>query len=119
MSDLPPWVRHTKRTLPKKNGLTCAGLFAGCGGLDLGAAMAGFEPVYAADNDSKAVLTYRNNVSIHAECIDLSKSEISPVAKGVDLLLGGPPCQGFSSAGPKKKDDPRNKLLNHYLEYVK
>jgi len=119
MSDLPPWVRHTKRTLPRKNGLTCAGLFAGCGGLDLGAAMAGFELVYAADSDSTAVSTYSNNVSPYAECIDLSKSEISPVAKGVDLLLGGPPCQGFSSAGPKKKEDPRNKLWNHYLEYVK
>ncbi len=119
MTDLPPWVRHTKRTLPKKNGLSCAGLFAGCGGLDLGAVMAGFEPVYAADSDSIAVSSYRNNVSPHAECIDLSKSEISSVAKGVDLLLGGPPCQGFSSAGPKKKEDPRNKLWNHYLEYVK
>jgi DNA (cytosine-5)-methyltransferase 1 len=87
--------------------------------LDLGAALAGFETIYAADSDPVAISTYRNNVSPHAECIDLSISKISSTAKGVDLLLGGPPCQGFSSAGPKKKEDPRNKLWNHYLEYVK
>ena len=119
MSELPDWVRLKRRTISKGNGLTCAGLFAGCGGLDLGAAIAGFETIYAADSDPIAVATYMTNVSANAECIDLSISEISPVAKGVDLLLGGPPCQGFSSAGPKKKEDPRNKLWNHYLEYVK
>jgi DNA (cytosine-5)-methyltransferase 1 len=81
--------------------------------------MAGFEPVYAADSDPIAIETYKNNVSPHAECLDLSNSAISHACDGVDLLLGGPPCQGFSSAGPKRKDDPRNKLWSHYLEYVK
>jgi DNA (cytosine-5)-methyltransferase 1 len=119
MKDLPQWVRQTKRALPKKNGLTCAGLFAGCGGLDLGAALAGFETVYAADSDPVAVSTYKRNVSPQAECIDLSTSKISNVANGVDLLLGGPPCQGFSSAGPKQASDPRNKLWSHYLDYVR
>ena len=119
MSKLPSWVRTRSRTFPRRNGLTCAGLFSGCGGLDLGAKMAGFEPVYAADSDAIAITTYKNNVSPRAECVDLSISAISSAASGVDLLLGGPPCQGFSSAGPKRKDDPRNKLWSHYLEYVK
>ena len=118
MSDLPKWVRSTQRRLPKNGKLTLAGLFSGCGGLDLGGRLAGFVPVYAADHDEMAVSTYVANVDKNAECVDLAVSPITKVAEGVDLLLGGPPCQGFSSAGPKKAGDPRNKLWQHYLEYV-
>ena len=119
MSDLPKWVRAKRRTVPPPKRLTFAGLFSGCGGLDLGGVLAGFTPVYSADHDAVAVETYIANIDKRAECIDLTVSSITKIAAGVDLLLGGPPCQGFSSAGPKNKDDPRNKLWQRYLEYVR
>ena len=118
MNDLPRWVRARRKRLPKPGGMTFAGLFSGCGGLDLGSILAGFQPVYAADHDSIAVDTYNSNIGDHAECVDLAESAIPDNASGVDLLLGGPPCQGFSSAGPKNTEDPRNQLWRHYLEYV-
>ncbi len=120
MSELPKWVRAKQRRFPRRKNLSFAGLFSGCGGLDLGAILAGLEPVYAADHDLTAVQTYRKNIGTHAQCVDLVQSTIAPEEfKGVDLLLGGPPCQGFSSAGPKNAQDPRNKLWEHYLEYVR
>lgn len=119
MSDLPKWVRAKRKGFPKGKNLSFAGLFSGCGGLDLGAILAGLKPVYAADHDAVAVGTYLKNIGNHADCVDLARSAISPEFAGLDLLLGGPPCQGFSSAGPKKAQDPRNKLWLHYLEYVR
>ncbi len=119
MSDLPKWVRAKRKGVPKGGRLSFAGLFSGCGGLDLGAILAGLKPVYAADHDALAVQTYLKNIGDHAHCVDLARSAISRKFCGVDLLLGGPPCQGFSSAGPKDAQDPRNKLWQHYLEYVR
>lgn len=118
MSDLPKWVRAKRKRIPKGQNLNFAGLFSGCGGLDLGAILAGLKPVYAADHDSLAIQTYQRNIGGHADCVDLERSTIRPEFEGIDLLLGGPPCQGFSSAGPKNTEDPRNKLWQHYLEYV-
>jgi DNA (cytosine-5)-methyltransferase 1 len=118
MSDLPKWVRAKRKGFPKENNISFAGLFSGCGGLDLGAILAGLKPVCAADHDAVAVETYLKNIGHHAHCVDLARSDISPGFAGIDLLLGGPPCQGFSSAGPKDSQDPRNKLWQHYLEYV-
>lgn len=115
---MPEWVTVKEKPNFEFGKLTFAGLFSGCGGLDLGGMLAGFQPVYAADFDAIAIETYRNNLGNHAECIDLSKSNINPNVSGIDLLLGGPPCQGFSSAGPKNSTDPRNKLWLNYLEYV-
>jgi DNA (cytosine-5)-methyltransferase 1 len=119
MSDLPKWVRSKRKRFPKPKNLSFAGLFSGCGGLDLGAILAGLKPVYAADHDAVAVDTYIKNIGSHAHHVDLAQSIISREFEGVDLLLGGPPCQGFSSAGPKNAEDPRNKLWQNYLEYVR
>jgi DNA (cytosine-5)-methyltransferase 1 len=96
--------------------LTAVGLFSGCGGFDLGASLAGFDLKGAFDNDPIAIETYRRNVSPHAEVLDLSVEEVSHSSNSVDLILGGPPCQGFSSAGPKKASDERNGL---WLSYVR
>jgi hypothetical protein len=94
---------------------TLVSLFCGCGGFDLGAISAGFDPLLAIDNDPIAIETYRANVSPNAVLRDLHSLETTPFPSNVDLLLGGPPCQGFSSAGPKKANDPRNKLWTAYL----
>ena len=90
-------------------------LFCGCGGFDVGAIRAGFVPVLAADNDSVAVETYRRNISADVVNCDLAEPASLVFPQNVDLVIGGPPCQGFSSAGPKNKDDPRNKLWAAYL----
>ncbi len=118
MTNLPVWVRSKTKSIKATKNITFAGLFCGCGGLDLGAMIAGLEPIYSADNDPVAVETYRQNLGPHIECVDLAKSRIPKNSRHVDLILGGPPCQGFSSAGPKLKDDPRNLLWQSYLDYV-
>ncbi len=94
-------------------------LFSGCGGLDLGARQAGFETVLAIDHDATAIDTYKRNISSDAIVADLTNSSSIALPNNIDLLIGGPPCQGFSSAGPKRSDDPRNKLWGAYLEVLK
>ena len=76
MSDLPEWVRAKQKKLPFTNGYSFAGLFSGCGGLDLGALLAGFKPVYAADYDPVAVETYQKNIGEHVHCVDLANTTI-------------------------------------------
>jgi DNA (cytosine-5)-methyltransferase 1 len=119
MNKLPAWVRKKSRGDLPASALSFAGLFSGCGGMDLGASLAGFSWIYSADNDPSAVASYKRNVDKKIELVELSCSAIDHSLRGVDLLLGGPPCQGFSSAGPKNADDPRNKQWHHYLEYVR
>jgi DNA (cytosine-5)-methyltransferase 1 len=97
---------------------TAIGLFCGCGGMDLGAEQAGFETVFAADADPLAVETYNMNLKGRAHVRDLSQPFAHLLPRDVDLLLGGPPCQGFSSAGSKDSADPRNQLWRAYLDAV-
>lgn len=85
-------------------------LFSGCGGLDLGFVEAGYSCAAAYDFDPSAVETHRLNFGAIAELRDLSKTEID-VPHEVAVLVAGPPCQGFSTAGLRKLDDPRNALL--------
>ncbi len=94
-------------------------LFSGCGGLDLGARQAGIETVLAIDNDAIAIDTYKRNISNDAIVADLTNITSLALPSNIDLLIGGPPCQGFSSAGPKRADDPRNKLWGAYLQVLK
>jgi DNA (cytosine-5)-methyltransferase 1 len=85
--------------------------------MDYGAMLAGFELVAASDRDEIAIETYRRNVSPNATVADMATAP-PVIPRGVDLLLGGPPCQGFSSAGPKRDNDPRNSLWTTYLALV-
>lgn len=103
-------------------------LFAGAGGLSLGATLAGHSVVAAVDNEPAAVRAHNLNASGDAAFVaDLGDDtsarrawrEAAMRASGsVDLLVGGPPCQGFSTAGKALKNDPRNKLLWSYVEAV-
>lgn len=87
-------------------------LFSGCGGFDLGFLQAGFKCISAFDNDSTAVDVYRKNLDSSINLHDLTSGCISygPYNK-VDIVIAGPPCQGFSTAGKRLLDDPRNSLL--------
>ena len=98
-------------------------LFAGAGGLSLGLHWAGFEVVSAVERDSWAATTYASNHLrtrvVQADITSLSDDALSDLGgqARVDLLAAGPPCQGFSVAGPTVKDplDPRNSLFMELL----
>ncbi|MEK5231921.1 DNA cytosine methyltransferase [Lysinibacillus sp. FSL K6-0232] len=126
----------------KTDKVNVIGLFAGAGGLDLGVELAGldvvigknktdsvlsnyadfnrvreksiFHHLYVNDIFKEALETYRHNfpngVLIHLQ--DIRKVKDFPTA---DVVLGGPPCPGFSEAGPRLVDDPRNFLYIHYI----
>lgn len=87
-------------------------LFSGCGGLDLGFSDAGFEGVLSVDIDDAALLVHSANFKHPVSKLDLTKElpRLDPAVE-IDVLLAGSPCQGFSTAGLRKVDDPRNSLL--------
>jgi DNA (cytosine-5)-methyltransferase 1 len=106
---------------------TTIDLFCGAGGLTEGFRRAGFECVLANDIDQQAIQTFQHN---HADVICLTKDiqEISTSdfecligtkTTRVDVLCGGPPCQGFSLAGLRFTDDPRNKLFLDFVRVAK
>lgn len=93
--------------------LRFASLFSGCGGLDYGFIKAGFRCVAAFDNDKDAVASYKRNIGDHIHQYDLSSVDRAIIDRvaGVDVLIAGPPCQGFSTAGKNLLNDARNSLL--------
>lgn len=98
-------------------------LFAGAGGCSLGFKQAGFDIIYATDFDKSAIETYKTNFSeTQVEYKDIVQIDFDSllqdlsISKGeIDVLIGGPPCQGFSTAGSRFWDDPRNHLLKQYV----
>ena len=98
---------------------TVIDLFAGCGGLSVGFRQEGFEPILAVEWDRRAAATYAANFGedhvIPGDIAEVTDSEI-PRA---DLIIGGPPCQGFSNLGLKRLDDARNRLWREYVRFVR
>jgi DNA (cytosine-5)-methyltransferase 1 len=95
---------------------TAISLYSGAGGLDLGFIGAGFDVVWANDADPFAVRTYNANVGEHAVCGDVLRVLVPAVSP--DVVIGGPPCQGFSVIGRMRADDPRSRHVFHFLEVV-
>ena len=100
---------------------TAIDLFCGAGGLSLGLQQAGFDVVLGLDSDSHVVETYRANFShalLDADVRDVSGADLLTEAgvPEVDLLAGGPSCQGFSTHGKRLADDDRNFL---YIEFMR
>jgi DNA (cytosine-5)-methyltransferase 1 len=101
-------------------------LFAGAGGCSLGFQQAGYDVLFATDIDEDAVDSYRRNFArTPCEAADIRELDADSLLKRIglgrgqlDVLLGGPPCQGFSSAGMKSGNDPRNSLLRHYVRLL-
>jgi DNA (cytosine-5)-methyltransferase 1 len=108
-------------------------LFCGCGGFTLGMLRAGFHCAAAIDLDGLAVSTLRKNVASVPNVLqrDLTKFRAPELAAligtdRVDVIVGGPPCQGFSTArqvdgsnhGPRLTADPRRYLYREFLKYV-
>lgn len=104
-------------------GLTAVDLFAGAGGVALGLKAAGYDVVYASDLNPACERTYCHNFPRdhfrRADVHDITGEEIltaSGLRKGeLDLLIGGPPCQGYSIIGGRVVHDPRNYLFAEFL----
>ncbi|MEI7055628.1 DNA cytosine methyltransferase [Nocardioides sp. CCNWLW239] len=92
-------------------------LFTGCGGLDLGFEEAGAETIVAVDNDFEACKTLRHNRP-EWNIFEGDIRDYNPAVRDVDIVIGGPPCQGFSSAGKGDPSDPRNFLWREYMRVV-
>ncbi len=94
-------------------------LFSGCGGFSYGFQDAGFDVVLGVDNAFNALNTFKlNHIDSEVFNIDLSKDEnllqivdFLESKGGVDVIIAGPPCQGFSLTGSRKENDARNKLF--------
>ncbi|AFZ36111.1 DNA-cytosine methyltransferase [Stanieria cyanosphaera PCC 7437] len=103
-------------------------LFSGCGGMSLGLEAAGFDIAASVEIDPIHCLVHHYNfpygVTICQDISQLSSQELlnSITHKGfnrnIDLIAGGPPCQGFSQIGKRQLDDPRNQLVFEYLRIV-
>ncbi len=107
-----------------KNEFTVIDLFSGCGGLSNGFEQANYNVILGIDNWKDAILTYEFN---HKESkglfADLSQAKPQEIANlmnlnNIDVVIGGPPCQGFSIAGKRIIDDERNKLYETFIDYV-
>lgn len=98
---------------------TVIDLFAGCGGMTTGFVAAGFQPTLAIEWDLHAAATYAaNHGEDHTLWSDISTVRSADIPRA-DVVIGGPPCQGFSNLGAKLADDPRNELWRQYLRVVR
>jgi len=99
-------------------------LFCGAGGLSEGFKQAGFKSILGIDIDKSALETFALNhkgaKTICRDIFEITKEQIISKIKriSVNLVIGGPPCQGFSLAGRRNPNDPRNKLVQEFLRVV-
>lgn len=98
-------------------GLRTISLYSGAGGLDRGFVNAGFDVVWANEIDPWACETYRANVGDHIVCGDVLHTQ-PPPDLAVDVVVGGPPCQGFSVIGRMDREDPRSQHVFHFFDVV-
>lgn len=99
-------------------------LFCGCGGLSLGFEHAGYNLLLGIDMWKDALITYEHNhKNGNTLCADLANLKAEDVVakiggQQVDVIIGGPPCQGFSIAGKRIVDDERNSLYKSFVRMV-
>lgn len=104
--------------------LNALDLFCGCGGLSLGFEKAGVNILLGIDAWQDAITTFNfNHKNSQGLCADLSTLNPKDIEsnlknKSVDIIIGGPPCQGFSVAGKRIIDDERNKLYKNFVRFV-
>lgn len=115
MGKLYPVVPYSRPKGDNRN--VVVSLFSGAGGLDIGFVMEDYNIVWANDFDTDACETYKANIGDHIRCGDIGKwmYELKQFSNRVDVLIGGPPCQGFSVAGKMNPNDPRSENVWRYL----
>lgn len=103
---------------------TVLDLFCGAGGFSLGSELAGFQSVLGVDIDPQLQSGYKRNFprtrAVQADLRDLGATEWRGLLSGhrPDGVIGGPPCQGFSTIGRRNADDPRNDLIQTFIRHV-
>ncbi len=115
---------NTKKNGSESEKLNFVSLFSGAGGLDIGFKELGFDCIFASDIMPQAEATFNYNFPltpfIRKDIRLLSSEEISGLVgnKRINVIIGGPPCQGFSNMGNKNSADPRNYLFESYVKIV-
>jgi len=110
--------KNSVKTKKDKTRLTAIGLFCGCGGLDLGFQLAGYEILYANDFDKSVKETYAQNIG-PIEIADICKVDKNLLPRA-DIILAGIPCQPFSNAGNRGSiNDARGGLFNEVVKLLK
>ena len=121
--------------MSKKKKYTVIDLFAGCGGLSLGLYQAGWQGLFAIEKNAFAFETLKHNLIENKKHFDwpewlpqtnhdindvlkTHKKQLKSLRGIVDLVAGGPPCQGFSMAGQRVEDDIRNQLVFSYIRFI-
>lgn len=121
LEDIRPHIQYND------NALTSIDLFSGCGGLTKGFSMVGVRSIFASDIDENASKTFCRNFPdtpfLCKSITDIEKNEVDELLAGEvpDIIIGGPPCQGFSLANKRRnkiKDDPRNKLFYGFVKFI-
>jgi|SRR5690554_1079866 len=109
------WIHKGEKEIKDK--YKVLSLFSGSGGLDLGFLATGkFKVVFANDFNTEACKTYSYNIGDHIVCGDIADLKSFPEA---NVIIGGPPCQGFSTANPARSfEDPRNQLFKEYARII-
>jgi DNA (cytosine-5)-methyltransferase 1 len=120
----------------KEEKLTYIDLFAGCGGLSLGLNRAGWKGMFAIEKSPFAFSTLKYNLIDNLnhfqwpswlekknydinEVLKTKKNNLISLRNHVDLVVGGPPCQGFSTAGKRVESDNRNTLIKSYITFIR
>lgn len=117
------FIEIEKQPIPKSD-YNFVDLFSGAGGITQGLVQAGFQPIASVEENSIASATHRKNFpKCHHFCGDIKEFNSTELLKKVgspeiNLVVGGPPCQGFSVAGKRNPDDPRNHLFREFVRVV-
>lgn len=124
---VPPLLAyHIGKSIIEKTGYNkTIDLFCGAGGMTVGFKEAGMKSILGNDFDKSACITFKsNNPEINVLCDDITNLDVKrkiisiAIENEVDIICGGPPCQGFSHAGKRFVDDPRNQLFKDFIEVV-
>jgi DNA (cytosine-5)-methyltransferase 1 len=109
----------------KTGQLSALSLFSGCGGFSLGFSAAGFlvKGFLEIEDELRDIykLNFPNSVEMGGDITEVTESALADFTKklgSIDVIIGGPPCQGFSLSGKREIADPRNQLFKHYLRFV-
>ena len=115
------WLKHTDNN--KK--INTISLFSGCGGFSLGASAAGFKIIGNVEKEAGAQRIYSTNFDsnfLGADITQINDANLKRIAGDlppVRVIIGGPPCQGFSLTGKRNHEDKRNYLFKDYLRFIK
>ena len=115
-------LQHNQKKIGE---MTALSLFSGCGGFSLGFSAAGFlvKGYLELESDLRKIykLNFPDSIELGGDITEINARLLANYKErigDVDVIIGGPPCQGFSLSGKRQIDDPRNVLFKHYLQFV-